>query len=43
MLVRMDIKTIVVAGGPVPSLVTLSPRNRKDGDAVELPIRIGVI
>ncbi len=43
MLVRMDIKTIVVAGGPVPSLVTLMPRQHKDGEAVELPIRIGVI
>lgn len=43
MLVRMDIKTIVVAGGPMPSLVVLTPRQRRDGDAVELPIRIGLV
>lgn len=42
-LVRMDIKTIVVANGPVPSLVVLSPRKQVEGDAIELPIRIGLV
>lgn len=43
MLVRMDIKTIVVAGGPIPSLVVLTPRQRAGNAAVDLPIRIGVV
>ena len=43
MLVRMDIKTIVVAGGPIPSLVVLTPRLLAGNAAVDLPIRIGVV
>lgn len=39
----MDIKSIIVAGGPLPSLVTLAPRNAVSGLATELPIRIGVV
>lgn len=42
-LVRMDIKSVIVAGGPIPSLVTLAPRHQADGIERELPIRIGVV
>ncbi|WP_367270367.1 bifunctional nuclease family protein [uncultured Olegusella sp.] len=43
MLIRMDIKAIVVGGGPIASLVTLAPRKPSEGLATELPIRIGVV
>ena len=40
---RMDIKTVVVVGGPVTSLVVLVTRTHDDKPAQELPIRIGTI
>ncbi len=41
-MVRMDISTVVVAGGPVPSLIILQERKRQDeASASQLPIRIG--
>ncbi len=41
-MVRMDISTIIVAGGPVPSLIILQERHPgSDGGATQLPIRIG--
>ncbi|HQE69672.1 MAG TPA: bifunctional nuclease family protein [Atopobiaceae bacterium] len=40
-LVRMDIQTVVVGGGPVASLVIL--RTRTGDKDVQLPIRIGAI
>lgn len=43
MLVRMDIKAIIVGGGPIASLVTLAPHTPTKGLATELPIRIGVV
>lgn len=43
MLIRMDIKSLIVAGGPIPSVVTLVPRQSGEGMATELPIRIGVV
>ncbi|MCC6102326.1 MAG: bifunctional nuclease family protein [Olegusella sp.] len=43
MLVHMDIKTVVVAGGPVASLLVLATHNHGDKPAQELPIRIGTI
>jgi bifunctional DNase/RNase len=43
MLVRVDIRSIIVAGGPIPSVVTLVPRTEMEGLAKELPIRIGVV
>lgn len=42
-LIRMDIKTIIVGGGPVASLIVLQPRGVNDGTSVQLPIRIGPI
>lgn len=42
-LVRMDIKTIVVAGGPITSLVVLAPRSGAGDVSLSLPIRIGAI
>ena len=42
-LIRMDIKTVIVGGGPVASLVVLQPRGVNDGSSVQLPIRIGPI
>lgn len=39
----MDIKTVVVAGGPVASLLVLATHNHGDKPAQELPIRIGTI
>ena len=40
-LVRMDIQTVVVGGGPVASLIVLRTH---DGDKdVRLPIKIGAI
>lgn len=43
MLIRMDIKAIMVGGGPIPSVITLSPRHPMEGLATELPIRVGVV
>lgn len=41
---RMDIKSVVVGGGPVASLVVLCPQERKVGEgAIKLPIRIGTV
>ena len=42
-LIRMDIKTVIVGGGPVSSLIVLQPRGVNDGSSVQLPIRIGPI
>lgn len=39
-MVRADIATVVVAGGPIPSLLILKPRSSSDGTEA-LPIRIG--
>ena len=41
---RMDIKSVVIGGGPVASLVVLCPQERKTGEgAIKLPIRIGTV
>lgn len=40
-LIRMDIQTVIVGGGPVSSLVIL--RTRTGDKDVQLPIRIGAI
>lgn len=43
-MVRMDIQTVVVGGGPVTSLVVLRPRSPQANEsAPRLPIRIGPI
>ena len=43
-LIRMDIKSIVVGGGPVASLVVLCPHGRdSEKNPVKLPIRIGTV
>ena len=40
----MDIKSVVIGGGPVASLVVLCPQERKTGEgAIKLPIRIGTV
>ena len=42
-LVRMEIRTIAVGGGPVPSVIVLQP-STDDGEAPsQLPIRIGTV
>lgn len=40
-LVRMDIQSIVVGGGPMASLVVLKPRTGDGEPSTQLPIRIG--
>ncbi|OUO34472.1 bifunctional nuclease family protein [Olsenella sp. An290] len=41
---RMDIESVVVGSGPLPSLVVLRPRDEQDGSPeLQLPIRIGSI
>lgn len=40
-MVRMDIQTVVVGGGPVTSLVVLRSHAGDDAEAAQLPIRIG--
>lgn len=42
-LVRMDIHTIAVGGGPVPSVIVLQSRVPEGGTPIQLPIRIGSI
>lgn len=40
----MDIKSVVVGGGPIASLVVLCPQETRSGEgAVKLPIRIGTV
>lgn len=39
--VRMDIHTIAVGGGPVPSLIVLTTRSSDGSEPTQLPIRIG--
>lgn len=40
----MDIKSVVVGGGPIASLVVLCPQEQRSGEgAVKLPIRIGSV
>ena len=40
-LVRMDIQSVVVGGGPMASLVVLKPRTGDGEPSTQLPIRIG--
>lgn len=42
-VVRMDIQTIVVSGGPVSSLVILRPHRRRGSSTQQLPIQIGPV
>ncbi|MCI1665803.1 MAG: bifunctional nuclease family protein [Atopobiaceae bacterium] len=43
-MIRMDIETVLVGGGPVASLVVLKPHNPKGlGEVGALPIRIGAV
>ena len=42
-LVRMDIQTLAVGAGPVPSLIVLRNRPAEGKAAVQLPIRIGPV
>lgn len=42
-LVRMDIHTIAIGGGIVPSLVVLRSRPKDGSEPIQLPIRIGTI
>lgn len=42
-LVRMDIQSIVVGGGPVASLMVLKPRHDDAPSSTQLPIRIGSV
>lgn len=43
-MVRMDIQTVVVGGGPVASLIVLRTRKpNADGSFTRLPIRIGAV
>lgn len=43
MLRRMDIKTVVIGGGPVSSLLMLKTVDHNDEEPVILPIRIGTV
>lgn len=42
-LVRVDIETIVIGGGPVASLLVLRPRQRAGVPSQSLPIRLGAV
>jgi bifunctional DNase/RNase len=42
-LVRMDIQSVVVGGGPVASLVILKPRHAEVSSSTQMPIRIGSV
>ena len=42
-LIRMGIKTSIVGGGPVASLIVLQPHGAAYGSSTQLPIRIGPI
>lgn len=43
-LIRMDIQTVVVGGGPVSSLIVLKTKSAgENGQHVQLPIRIGTV
>ncbi len=42
-MIRMDIRTIVVGGGPVASVIVLTPHSHAEASGIELPIRIGSI
>lgn len=42
-LVRMDIHTIAVGGGVVPSLIVLTTHPTDGSDPIQLPIRIGTV
>jgi len=42
-LVRMDIHTVAIGGGVVPSLIVLRSRPQQDEAPIQLPIRIGSI
>ncbi len=43
MLVEMDIKTVVIGGGPVSSLIVLMPSKQDEKEPLSLPIRIGSV
>lgn len=42
-LVRMDIHTIAVGGGVVPSIIVLTTHPHDGSDPIKLPIRIGTV
>lgn len=42
-LVRADIETLVIGGGPVASLLVLRPRSRGEEPSGSLPIRLGAV
>ena len=43
MLTEMDIKTVVIGGGPVSSLIVLKPAKQNEKEPLSLPIRIGSV
>lgn len=43
MLTEMDIKTVVIGGGPVSSLIVLKPAKQDEKEPLSLPIRIGSV
>lgn len=43
MLTEMDIKTVVIGGGPVSSLIVLKPAKQDEKEPLSLPIRIGAV
>lgn len=43
MLTEMDIKTVVIGGGPVSSLIVLKPARQDEKEPLSLPIRIGSV
>ena len=42
-LTRMDIRTIAVGAGPVPSVIVLQPSHAEGETPTQLPIRIGTV
>ena len=43
MFIEMEIKTVVIGGGPVSSLIVLQPTQQNEDEPLNLPIRIGSV
>lgn len=43
MFIEMEVKTVVIGGGPVSSLIVLQPTQQNEDEPLNLPIRIGSV
>ena len=42
MFIEMEVKTVVIGGGPVSSLIVLQPTQQNEDEPLNLPIRIEI-